>query len=142
MAWGTWVQALLRSESGRSKTYVYYFDHYSPQARLGLAHGAEYCYVVRNLEAPCGPAGLRGPLGPEDTALSRLMMSYWVNFAKTGDPNGSGPPHWPAFSASSQRVMYLDTRPFAGPVPNARMLKTLDAYFSRMRDEAKKKQAN
>ncbi len=65
-------------------------------------------------------------------------VHVWVNFAKTGNPNGPGLPHWPAFSASSQRVMYLDARPHAGPVPNLEKLKVLDAYFtwSRQRERS------
>ena len=34
-------------------------------------------------------------LSPEDQAVSRMAHSYWVNFAKTGDPNGAGLPAWP-----------------------------------------------
>ena len=75
------------------------------------------------------------------SALSDLMSGYWVDFAKTVDPNGTGLPHWPAFSASSQRVMYLDAHPHVGPVPNLRQLKVLDAYFRWRREEAKKKRA-
>jgi carboxylesterase type B len=32
---------------------------------------------------------------PEDRKLSDQMMSYWTNFAKTGNPNGEGLPNWP-----------------------------------------------
>ncbi len=142
-AWATWAWALLQSEKGHGKAYLYDFDQRSPQLPLGPAHGAEMGYVFGTLGGPPGgPAGLRGPPGAEDLALSQLMESYWVNFAKTGNPNDPGLPYWPAFTASSQRVMYLDTHPHAGPVPNARKLKTLDAYFAWLREEAKKKQAD
>jgi para-nitrobenzyl esterase len=75
-------------------------------------------------------------------ALSKQIQSYWVNFAKTGNPNGPGLPHWPAFGASSQRVMYLDAHTHAGPVPNMRQIRVFDAYHAWRREEAKKKQAN
>ncbi len=47
-----------------------------------------------------------------------------------------------AVSAASPRVMYLDAHPHVGPVPNARKIKALDAYFAWLRKEAKKNQAN
>ncbi len=36
------------------------------------------------------------------------MQSYWVNFAKTADPNGPGLPMRPVFKAPSQQAMFLD----------------------------------
>jgi para-nitrobenzyl esterase len=34
-------------------------------------------------------------------------MSYWTNFAKTGNPNGKGLPHWPAYTQEEDRHMEL-----------------------------------
>ena len=47
-----------------------------------------------------------------------------------------------AVSAASPRVMHLDAHSHAGPVPNLKKLKVLDAYFAWLREEAKKRQAN
>jgi para-nitrobenzyl esterase len=137
-AWGTWAWALLQSEKGKGRAYLYYFDRRSPQAPLGPSHGAEIGYVFGNLGGPGGgPAGLRGPPGPADVALSQLIENYWVNFAKTGDPNGPGLPAWPAFTLSSERAMFLDEHASARPVPNMRQLRTLDGYFALRRKEAR-----
>ena len=59
------------------------------------------------------------------------MGDYWVNFAKTGNPNGEGLPYWPAFAESDPQAMYLTGPvPFAGPVPSEDALKVLDGYFA------------
>ncbi|XP_036897585.1 carboxylesterase 5A [Sturnira hondurensis] len=38
----------------------------------------------------------------EEKSLSRKMMRYWANFARTGDPNGEGLPLWPAYGQKEQ----------------------------------------
>lgn len=142
-AWSTWSWALLQSEKGHGKAFLYYFDQRSPQLPLGPSHGAEIGYVFGTLGGRGGgPSGLRGPPGPEDLALSRLIESYWVNFAKSGDPNGSGLPRWPAFHLSSPLAMFLDTHAGAHPVPNMRQIRALDGYFALRREEARSGVAN
>jgi para-nitrobenzyl esterase len=139
LAWKTWAWARLQSEAGHDKAYLYYFDRRSPQEPLGPAHTEEIPYVFGNVgQTPTRGFGPPGPAGPVDVSLSQQMQSYWVNFAKSGDPNGPGLPHWPAFSASSPRAMYLDDQPHAGPVPNLSKLDVLDAYFNWLRPEDKK----
>ncbi len=140
IAYGTLTLARLYSREGTDKVYLYYFDRRSPQSSFGPVHADELGYVFGTLgsHAPFW----HSPPGSGDEALSSLMQNYWANFARTGNPNGPGLPHWPAFSASSQRVMYLDAHPHAGPVPNLKKLKVLDAYFAWLRKEAKKKRAN
>ena len=58
------------------------------------------------------------------------MTTYWVNFAKHGDPNGGELPAWPAFSDRHPQVMYFSQTPQVGPVPSADSLKVLDDYFA------------
>jgi para-nitrobenzyl esterase len=36
------------------------------------------------------------------------MMKYWVQFCKTGNPNGAGLPHWPKFSAELNTYLAFD----------------------------------
>jgi len=42
-----------------------------------------------------------------DREVSRQMVRYWTNFAKTGDPNGEGVPVWPRFDAASQNTLVI-----------------------------------
>lgn len=48
--------------------------------------------------------------------LSEAMQQYWVNFAKTGNPNGTSLPEWPKFDGSNKRYMELSME---GPLPKA-----------------------
>jgi para-nitrobenzyl esterase len=41
-------------------------------------------------------------------------MSYWTNFAKTGNPNGAGLPEWPKYGADNS-IIHLDNPITAGP---------------------------
>jgi len=70
--------------------------------------------------------------------MSDLMSRYWVNFARTGDPNGPGLPPWPAFTESSPTVMHFDAKSGARPAPNMTQIQALDEYFAWRRQEAKK----
>jgi len=139
-AWHTWAWAMLQTEKGKGKAFVYYFDHRTPRTPNGANHGDEIAYVFKNLGGPAiGVPGPPPPVRPEDTRISDLMSSYWVNFAKKGDPNGAGLPVWPAFDEKEQKTMIFDKAPSARPHPNLDKLKAFDAYYAKLREEAKAK---
>jgi para-nitrobenzyl esterase len=131
-AWPTWAWARMQSQKGKGKAFVYYYDHRTPASPDGANHAAEVTYVFGNLGGPGSTPS------PEDLALSDLIRSYWINFARTGDPNGSGLPQWLAFSEKDQKVMCFNGIANAMPVPNLEKLKAFDAYYSWRREEAKK----
>jgi para-nitrobenzyl esterase len=127
-AWPTWAWARLQSQTGKGKVYVYYFSHRPPYPDTpefkdwGAAHGGEIAYVFGNF-TPAMPAT------PADHAVSEEMSSYWVNFAKTGDPG------WPAFTTSNTKVMNLDHPSKTIPVPNLNKLQVLDGYYAWRRSQ-------
>ena len=48
--------------------------------------------------------------GPQAIELAHKMSDAWVRFARTGNPNGSGLPDWPAFSTERKATMVFDNR--------------------------------
>ena len=56
------------------------------------------------------------PWPAEDHKIAELMSTYWANFAKTGDPNGSGLPNWPVYNSSGTfEVMHFAADSEASP---------------------------
>jgi para-nitrobenzyl esterase len=47
----------------------------------------------------------------DDQNVSDLISGYWVNFIKTGNPNGKGLPAWPSYREASKPVLVMDTAP-------------------------------
>jgi len=97
--------------------YIFLFS-YVPSAmtqrmQYGPGHGTDISFVFNNL-------GIGGfgppppPPTPEDKEVARMMNAYWVNFAKSSDPNGNGLPKWPAYSPKKNEI--LDVQPDGKPV--------------------------
>jgi para-nitrobenzyl esterase len=122
----------MQSQKGSAKAFVYYFDHRTPSSPDGANHGDEVSYVFQNFRGP-GSAP-----SAEDLALSDMIRSYWINFAATGNPNGSGLPNWPEFTEKEQKVFIFDRNPGAKPIPNLEKLKAYDSYYSWRREQARK----
>lgn len=102
-----------------SPVYRYRFSYVQAamreQMRAGAPHGGEIAYVFGTLAARPGST-----LTPEDQAVSRVAQSYWVNFARTGDPNGSGLPTWSRHDPAKDVIFEFRADGTAGAVPDLR----------------------
>ncbi len=91
--------------------YWYFFTHEPPVEpgvrNLKATHAAEIPYVFDNLSAPRSIPDTSSPrlaaASEKDRALADMISSYWVNFAKKGDPNGKNLPEWAPFKTATCR---------------------------------------
>jgi para-nitrobenzyl esterase len=119
--WNNYRWASLQSEKGKHPAYLYYFKRVPPgEPNFGAFHSAEFAYALHTLDK------WNRPFTEADHALEEIMSDYWVNFAKTGNPNGEGLPLWKAFDRASPEIMEFDSETKAAPLPFAEELKFLD----------------
>ena len=117
----TWqMREWARAHADANDVYLYFFSHAPPVFRLylpdrpeldfpaglrggGAYHSGDLAYAFDNV-------GLVGVgWNARDHELSDQMSQYWVNFAKTGDPNGDGLPLWPKYDREGEPVIEFAT---------------------------------
>jgi para-nitrobenzyl esterase len=116
-----------RLPASKSPIFVYQFNHAEPgpqSARYGAFHTGEVPYLFQNL------IGEGRVFTEADRAASRLVSGYWLNFVKSGDPNGAGLPSWPAFSAAAPMAQRIDTTASASPILPPATLELYEAHFA------------
>lgn len=84
----------------------------TPFGKLGAMHATEIPFVFDTVSAHYGAKTSRA-----DETMARDMHAYWVAFAKTGRPDPAGLPPWPAYRASTDRLMNFTAH--QGPVAEA-----------------------
>ena len=116
-AWGsrTWVREVT---AGGNDAYLYFFTQAPPvyllylpdEPRLevpegergyGAFHSGELAYAFANQHL------VGYDWNDDDRRISEAMSQYWVNFAKSSDPNAEGLPEWPKYDASTDPAMEL-----------------------------------
>jgi para-nitrobenzyl esterase len=88
-----------------TKAYMYHFTMTwpGPMAAMGAFHSAELPFVMDNLERVKNST--QTLFEAKHQAFANTMSAYWVQFAKTGDPNKEGLPEWPAYDAAKDQYM-------------------------------------
>ena len=89
-------------ERTRTPTYMYSSEYEIDDLSLDhVIHGVESNIVLGNNYVP--PIFAVHDLNDADRMLHADMAGYWSRFAATGNPNGSGAVHWPAFQHPTGR---------------------------------------
>ncbi len=110
--------------------YEYRFSYVAQSMRSkwpGAPHATEIPFVFDTVQAKYGK-----DLAPEDEKTAQAMLSYWVAFAKTGDPSTGNSPAWPRYSPETDMLMNFtpDSRPVAEVDPLKARLDVTAAYVS------------
>lgn len=128
--------ARLAEKPGKSKAFVYYFTQQPPRlpnARGAFApgphgsatHVSEILYVFGHLDNS-------RTWTDADQKVADEMSSYWVNFAKTGDPNGKGLNKWPVYDGKIPSVMVFGNPPEGQQTPAEAQLAFFRSYFEKL----------
>lgn len=118
--------ACMQSEDDNSNVYMYFFNRNIPEAKgensNGAFHTGEVMYAYNNFKS------VNRALTEDDHKLADLMSSYWIEFAKKGDPNRVGLPFWPSFKREKGEVMIFDVNSKSNKHP---YLKALDFLYQK-----------
>jgi para-nitrobenzyl esterase len=113
IAFGTWKWIEAHRRTGNSPVYRYHFEQPAPTSKFhpdaNAFHSDDIEYVFGTIDTRPGAVWQ-----PEQRKLSDEMMSYWTNFARTGDPNGTGLPEWPKYG-TERELIHLDSTVTSGP---------------------------
>jgi para-nitrobenzyl esterase len=85
------------------RAYFYRFAYVPESWRVklsGAIHAGELIFVF-----DCVPLLVGEKTTTTDLAMAKTVSGYWIDFIKTGNPNGGGRPEWKPYDASTRDVM-------------------------------------
>jgi para-nitrobenzyl esterase len=114
IAMGTWRWLEAHLKTGESPVYRYHFELAATPSKY---HPGTFAFHSDDIEYVFGTLDTRPGwnVRPEDRKLSDAMMTYWTNFAKTGDPNGGDLPSWPKYTPEGYPLIHLNSTITSGP---------------------------
>lgn len=124
----TWLWGTLWRKANQQPLHTYFWTHAMPGPQhdlRGAFHGSEIPYAFNSLDAMPDV-----PWTAEDRRIANIMSSYWANIIKTGDPNGSGLPAWPAYDPNRPQVMELGDHFSAIPVASPEKIAFWQRFYA------------
>ena len=133
-AWPSYAWVNLQSKTGKSPAYAAYLAQPSTMSfsqnplRRGVAHADDIMYLN-------GQFLMQADQYPAEAAVSEMIQQYWVNFAKTGNPNGAGLPYWPSFDETKPTTMQFSNGASLIMRPNREQIDFIDRFMKAKREK-------
>lgn len=120
---GTYTWSQLWATASVNPVYTYFWDHAPPGQNRGAYHESEINYVLNNLY------GTDMPWTADDYAIAAKMNGYWVNFIKSGNPNGANLTGWAPANGQDLVVQELGDRWDAIPLASKAQVALFEQWF-------------
>jgi para-nitrobenzyl esterase len=119
------VLAERKAAQHAAPVYMYKINWDSPVlgGKLRSPHAVELPFVFDNVDVSAGLVGA----GPAQNQMAELMSRTFAAFARTGNPNVKGYPHWPAYTLDKRDTFIYDIPPRVVSDPNTRYRAYWDA---------------
>ena len=119
------TQAERKAALGGAPVYQYIFGWRTPvlDGRPGTFHACEIAFVFDNADRCVRQTGG----GPAALALSTKVSQAWIHFARNGNPNHAGLPHWPDYDAAKRATLFFDNPCFVKNNPEGEGLRLIRA---------------
>ena len=103
-------EGLQASAQFMANTYQFRFDWDEMRGgqKNGAMHGMDVPFVFNSFDRRMFNMFYSKSLRQKAAPLARSLQSYWINFAKTGDPNGPGLPLWPKLDPGDPYLLVFD----------------------------------
>jgi para-nitrobenzyl esterase len=122
------TRLLAQSNSNQvQNTWRYLFSKRRPSQRDGPHHGQEVAHVFGNLSVKT--TSFDHDFDDRDEFISDAMLNYWVQFARTGNPNQSGLPDWPGYQSTADNMIVFGDQISKQEGLRQRNLDFIDRYF-------------
>ena len=113
LAFTSRVFAQAEAAAGQVPTFLYRFEWNRTRApnKMGAFHGLDVPFVFATFNQNFRLAKILASKKSiaQGQPLSEQMMSYFANFARTGDPNGANLPAWPAYTSAQKERLIFNT---------------------------------